>query len=227
MPPPSTRRRRRRAGWCSRGCGRASSPPSRARALLDGGAIGAVVSVRGDFGVAGDPDIGEYPTDTIFQRELGGGAVTLLGPYLVQAALLALGDKPTSVAASGLVDASVADGGGGAELSASATLTFADARKPTRLGGGAIATLSCSLLAESAEEVTFVGTEGTLTLRPPAHCPTELVLSGKGGGRGGGGSEPEVYVDALPASRRRSSPPAASSCPTRSASRTRPPSPRR
>ena len=53
--------------------------------------------------------------------------------------------------------------------------------------------------AESPEEVTFVGTTGTLTLRPPAHCPTALLLRSKASGRGGGGGEPEEYFEPLPA----------------------------
>ena len=242
----------------------------RARALLAGGAIGDVVSVRGDFGVAGAQDIGPYPADTIFQRSLGGGAVTLLGPYLVQAAMLGLAPPPRGgtgaggggagggeangggsaaaagdgghggasgggaaggclVAAAGVVDAAVADGGGGAELAASASLRFppppprprppaaANGHKAGSDGGsaagaaavprlppcGGLASLSVSLLAESAEEVTFVGTHGTLALLPPAHCPTTLVLKPKGTGRGGCGggaqSTEEVYVDSLPA----------------------------
>ena len=48
-------------------------------------------------------------------------------------------------------------------------------------------------------QVTFVGTRGTLTLRPPAHCPTALVLRPKAVGRGGGGGEPEEYFEPLPA----------------------------
>lgn len=244
----------------------------RAKALLRGGAIGELVSVRGDFGIDGASDVGPYPADTIFQKALGGGAVTLLGPYLVQAALLGLDDdddkdddgddgrsrhnhqhhlaamEPHSlpcVVGSGIVDRPVASGGGGAELAASAVLTFPpptfpppadddEAREEEAAasgraveaggskrfkglscgdghnstagggggwggGGGAMASLSCSLLAESPEEVCFIGTRGTLTVRPPAHCPTEVIVRIKSDGRGTSDGEPEVYVDPLPA----------------------------
>lgn len=46
--------------------------------------VRAAPQVHATFGVDAAADIGDYPTDTVFQEALGGGAVTLLGPYLVQ-----------------------------------------------------------------------------------------------------------------------------------------------
>ena len=189
----------------------------RARALLAAGAIGDVVALQGTFGIDGASDVGEYPSDTIFRHSLGGGAVTLLGPYLVEAALLAFDDgMPFSradlprVAAGGVMDAGEGVGGGGAELAAAAVLTFPAIPSATCTGhrrfrgspqsgggAGAVASIVCSLVAEADEQVSFVGTRGTLTLKAPAHCPTEVVLQPKCSGRGATAT-PQHFVDALP-----------------------------
>lgn len=207
------------------------------RELLASGTIGTLAEVKGSFGVDAASDIGTYPSDTVFQQPLGGGAVTLLGPYLVQAALLGfrlpsafeavdvsdgeldahrLLGSGCRLAAAGIVDAPPPNGGG-AELTGAATIVFPPRDAAAAAGGsggpgggrafaglgaggggaGGVAVLSCSLIAESAEEVCFVGSKGSLTLRPPAHCPTALTLRLKGDGRGAA-AEVRELVEPLP-----------------------------
>ena len=46
------------------------------------------------------------------------------------------------------------------------------------------ATLSFGVLGESVEETTIIGTKGRLTICTPGHCPTKLIITLKGSGRG-------------------------------------------
>src|SRR5919202_3040042 len=67
----------------------------RLRELIADGAIGEVRSVQADLGVQREFD----PTDRLFAKELGGGALLDLGVYVVSFAQMVLGDPDTVRAA--------------------------------------------------------------------------------------------------------------------------------
>ena len=158
-----------------------------ARELLDGDAIGPVALTSADFCINGS-DVGPHPTDTIFDADLGGGAVRILGGYTIGAAMLANGKgMPDSVKAVGVMD-SQKPAGGGAELAGSSVLKYSGGSGAEFGAGGnmgGMAVLSTGWLGESSEMTTYVGSKGRITLLPPAHCPTSMLLEVKGEGRAG------------------------------------------
>jgi len=166
-----------------------------ARELLESGAIGDVTLTSADFCINGS-DVGPHPTDTIFDADLGGGAVRILGGYTIGAAMLANGKgMPDSIQAAGVMDAAKPVGGG-AELSGSGVLKYdgvgggaggsTDGSRPFGSGAGGTAVLSTGWLGESSEVTLYVGSKGRITILPPAHCPTHLCVELKGEGRAGG-----------------------------------------
>ena len=171
------------------------------------GALGQVVAVFSDFNFNAS-DSEEYPTSFVYNRQLGGGASLLTGPYPIAAATLFYpGMQPDQIKVVGQVDAST-----GVDLQACISLSFpptsdvspamnADKESHERtpkLPGAGVANLSYGLLCESVEETTVVGTKGRLVMQSPAHCPTRLVVTLKGNGRGAAADE-FVYDYPLPA----------------------------
>jgi len=124
--------------------------------LVADGRIGAVRAVHADFGVAT-----RLPrTHRMHARELGGGALLDLGVYPVSFAHLFLGEP--------------------AHVAAWATLTpqRVDDNTGILFGylSGALATLTCSLVADTPQVASVCGTEGRVELARGFYRPDTLVL---------------------------------------------------
>ena len=128
----------------------------RARELIADGAVGEVRSVQADLGVVRAFD----PTDRIFARELGGGALLDLGVYVASFAQMVLGD-PDSVQVVGSLEPS------GVDAEASLLLGFP---------GGRSATLMCSLHSPMPGHARIFGDDGWIDVRPRFHHPKRIVL---------------------------------------------------
>jgi len=169
------------------------------------GVLGQISAVFSDFNFNAS-DSEEYPTSFFYNRKLGGGASLLTGPYPIAAATLFYpGMTPDQIKVVGQVDAAT-----GVDLQACISMSFpptsdvapaidAENREEStpKLPGAGVANLSYGLLCETAEETTIVGTKGRMTIKSPAHCPTRLVVTLKGDGRGTAAGE-FVYDYPLP-----------------------------
>jgi predicted dehydrogenase len=139
----------------------------RARELLAEGAIGEIVAVQADLGLARDFD----PSDRLFAPELGGGALLDLGPYVVSFAQMLLG-APQTVVAVGALERN------GVEGSASLLLGWDDGRS---------AMLTTSLHSPMPAVARVFGTRGWIELPPRFHHPTRVMLNRDG-------HEPEEFA---------------------------------
>jgi predicted dehydrogenase len=128
----------------------------RLRELIAEGAIGEVRSVQADLGVQRDFD----PTDRLFAKELGGGALLDLGVYVVSFAQMLLGD-PDTVTATGSVFET------GVDAEASLLLGYANGRS---------ATLMTSLRNALPGQARVFGTAGWIDVLPRFHHPQTIVL---------------------------------------------------
>jgi len=128
----------------------------RLRELVADGAIGEVRSVQADLGVQREFD----PTDRLFARELGGGALLDLGVYVVSFAQMLLGD-PDTVAATGSTFPT------GVDAEAALLLGYADGRS---------ATLTTSLRNALPGQARVFGTAGWIDVLPRFHHPRTIVL---------------------------------------------------
>lgn len=124
--------------------------------LVADGAIGTVVTVRGDFGVAGPFS----PEHRMRARALGGGALLDLGVYPVSLAHLLLG-VPDHVHAWAKISPEGVDENTGIVLG---------------YDTGAIATLSCGIMATTAITAAITGTKGRIDLSEPFFRPSSLTL---------------------------------------------------
>jgi predicted dehydrogenase len=132
-------------------------PASRqVRAWLDDGAIGAVRAVQADLGVVRDFD----PSDRLFVKELGGGALLDLGVYPVSFAQWILGTPERIVACGGIGPTAV-------ELDADLLLAYPGARS---------ALLTTSLHTPMPGSARVLGSEGWIDVLPRFHHPTDVVL---------------------------------------------------
>jgi predicted dehydrogenase len=126
--------------------------------LVASGRIGAVRAVHADFGLAD-----RLPsTHRLHARELGGGALLDLGVYPVTFAHLFLGEPATVAAWATLTPERVDDNTG---------MLFGYA-------GGALATLTCSLVTDTPRVAWVSGTEGRVELARGFFRPHSLVLYG-------------------------------------------------
>jgi predicted dehydrogenase len=132
----------------------------RARELLAEGAIGSLVSVQAELGIAREFD----PSDRLFAPELGGGALLDLGVYVVSLAQMVLG-TPQTVHTVGAYEPN------GVESAATLLLGWEDGRS---------ATLTTSLHSPMPGSARIFGSEGWLELPPRFHHPTRLVLHREG-----------------------------------------------
>ncbi|MQS06088.1 Gfo/Idh/MocA family protein [Streptomyces alkaliphilus] len=124
-------------------------------ALIADGAIGEVRSVQADFGLAGPFP----PGHRLLDPALAGGALLDLGVYPVSFAHLVLGE-PDEVLAS-------ADVRGGVDVNTAVLL---------RWGSGALATLGCSLTAETPTWAAVTGTKGRIEFPRGFFVPSEFSL---------------------------------------------------
>jgi predicted dehydrogenase len=136
-------------------------------ALLNEGAVGSVRSVQACFGFT----VTNPQSNIRMQPELGGGALLDAGSYALSMIRLVMGCAPQRV----LADASWADSG--VDISAMATLYFADGRR---------AQLSCAMDAANHRRATIVGSGGTIETEylnhtsaqagghPYGHLPSQL-----------------------------------------------------
>jgi predicted dehydrogenase len=129
----------------------------RFRELLAEGAIGDVqlMVAGGAYQPAPDPDF------YLFRRELGGGVLLDAGVYLVSMASMIFG-PPSSVAAVGTLAPQGIDEQEGILLEHEA---------------GGIATLYVSLRAQSAPDLTILGSAGRIYAHPPIFAPRRLTLT--------------------------------------------------
>jgi predicted dehydrogenase len=153
-------------------------------ALLQGGAIGNVRSVQSSFGFM----LPSAPGNIRLNPELGGGALLDAGSYALSIIRLAMGCAPRRVRA----DATWVDSG--VDISAMATLTYADGRR---------AQLSCAMDGANHRRATIVGTAGTIETEylnhtsdqagghPWGYLPSQLRLR-----RGTSNSIPFESIDA-------------------------------
>ncbi len=128
----------------------------RLRELIADGAIGEVRSVQADLGVQREFD----PSDRLFARELGGGALLDLGVYVVSFAQMLLGTPDTVSAAGSLFPT-------GVDAEASLLLGYADGRS---------ATLMTSLRNALPGQARVFGTTGWIDVPPRFHHPQTIVL---------------------------------------------------
>ncbi|MBB3676716.1 Gfo/Idh/MocA family protein [Modestobacter versicolor] len=128
----------------------------RLRELIAEGAIGEVRSVQADLGVQRDFD----PTDRLFAKELGGGALLDLGVYVVSFAQMLLGDPDTVTATGSTFET-------GVDAEVSLLLGYADGRS---------ATLMTSLRNALPGQARVFGTAGWIDVLPRFHHPQTIVL---------------------------------------------------
>ena len=151
--------------------------------------IGRVRVVQADFSIDGD-DVGPYPIDSIYARDLGGGTIYTMGPYVIAAAMMPFGKEPETIAANGILSNDGEDVG---ELAVGMTMVFKTEGKFSRSASSPPSAMSMAsgmvtYLAESSEETMYAGKGGRITLLGPAHCPTKACLKTKQSGRGNGAS---------------------------------------
>jgi predicted dehydrogenase len=123
-------------------------------ALLHGGAIGTVRSVQSCFGFT----VANPQSNIRMKPDLGGGALLDAGSYALSVIRLAMGCAPQRVHA----DASWADSG--VDISAMATLYYADGRR---------AQLSCAMDAANHRRAVIVGSQGTIETEYINHTSTQ------------------------------------------------------
>eukprot|EP00041_Stephanoeca_diplocostata_P010753 m.172158 g.172158 ORF g.172158 m.172158 type:complete len:360 (+) comp18282_c0_seq59:176-1255(+) len=131
-----------------------------ARKRLQRGDIGKIVMVQSDFGFRADTSNG----GRLFDRALGGGGLLDIGIYPLAAASMAFGcTTPVATQAVGSLL-----GDTGCDVQASVALDY---------GANRCAAVTYTLLGQTREETTYVGTTGTITLHSPAHCPNTMTIT--------------------------------------------------
>jgi predicted dehydrogenase len=129
---------------------------ARIRELVAGGAIGDVVAVHADFGLA----MPFAPEHRMRDRLLGAGALYDLGVYPIALAHLFLGE-PAQIRAWARLDPQGVD--------ENTAMLFGYA-------SGALAALTCSLLGDTARTATITGSAGRIELPRNFYRPTGFTL---------------------------------------------------
>ena len=127
------------------------------RTRIRGGAIGAPVSFCGSFGASNLPD----PNESLFNPDLGGGALLHRGIYPLAMAFDLLGE--------GELKAAVATWG--------ATGVDENCVLVLRHQGGALSTLRASLRTRLANDLTIEGTHGAIYVHAPIFRPFRMTLT--------------------------------------------------
>eukprot|EP00617_Octactis_speculum_P023138 CAMPEP_0185743956 /NCGR_PEP_ID=MMETSP1174-20130828/1874_1 /TAXON_ID=35687 /ORGANISM="Dictyocha speculum, Strain CCMP1381" /LENGTH=393 /DNA_ID=CAMNT_0028417015 /DNA_START=139 /DNA_END=1320 /DNA_ORIENTATION=+ len=138
----------------------------KAKSLLQSGEIGKVVSSSADFGW----NANRYCDDDhrIYDGERGGGMVLDVANYVLAGVMLGAPDAERIDVSAATVEKN------GVEISATSTLTIystPDTDSPVQL-----ASVHVTGMADTPEEITFVGTHGHLRVHPPAHTPSRVTL---------------------------------------------------
>lgn len=128
--------------------------------LIRDGAIGEIRAVQADFGIVAPPDV----THRLRAPELAGGALLDLGVYPVSFAHLLLGE-PSSIAARATTSPQGVDENTGVLLG---------------YDSGAVALLSCSIVAETPHTATVSGTRGRIEIPPGFFHPSGFTLFRQG-----------------------------------------------
>jgi predicted dehydrogenase len=132
---------------------------ARLRELLEGGALGSVLSVESSLGFLAPFD----PTHRIYRKDLGGGVLLDMGIYPVALAALVLG-PPTSVSAAATL------GPTGVDHDTVVDLGYDDGRW---------ARAHSSLLADLPGISRITGERGWVELPAPVYAPEALTLNGR------------------------------------------------
>eukprot|EP00039_Didymoeca_costata_P027736 m.19065 g.19065 ORF g.19065 m.19065 type:complete len:342 (+) comp6477_c0_seq2:59-1084(+) len=124
--------------------------------VIASGAIGEVKSVTADFGFLAPDDI-----TRLFDKKMGGGVTLDIGVYPLTAAFLGFKERATEIKATGILSE------GGVDLQTSVALKF---------GKEGTATVDFTLLADTPEETTYIGTKGIIKICNMAHAPTKIII---------------------------------------------------
>ncbi|MFC5953595.1 Gfo/Idh/MocA family protein [Streptomyces pratens] len=128
----------------------------RLKALIDDGAIGGVLTVQADFGLAGD-----FPAShRLRDPALGGGALLDLGVYPVSFTQLLLGEPSDVVAKATLSEERV-------DLQTGALLSWES---------GAIASVHCSIVGGTSTSASVTGSAGRIDIPYGFFFPDRFVL---------------------------------------------------
>jgi predicted dehydrogenase len=130
---------------------------TRLRQMIKDGVIGEIKMIEADFGFRSN----KIEEPLLFDSKVGGGSLLDVGVYGVSLASMLLGspDKITSVGNMGH--------------------TGVDEQCAVILGyeNGPLAVTKSSIVSETPQEATIIGTEGTIRIESPFWCPKELTLS--------------------------------------------------
>ncbi|XP_008308606.1 trans-1,2-dihydrobenzene-1,2-diol dehydrogenase-like [Cynoglossus semilaevis] len=132
---------------------------SEVRRLLTEAAVGEVKLVKAYFG---SPQL-HIPRSV--KKELGGGALLDIGVYCLQFILMVFnGERPKSIQATGVLLDS--------EVDESVVVVM-------KFSGNRIAFCSFSIATRLPNDAIIAGTEGSIQVFGPMHCPTTLVVNNK------------------------------------------------
>ena len=128
----------------------------RLRELLGDGRIGEIRMIEADFGFR--TDLNEEPV--LFDSKMGGGSLLDVGVYGVSLASHFLG-PPVEIASVASI------GETGVDEQCAAVL---------RSEQGQLAVVKSSIVAETPQEATLIGTKGTIRIEGPFWCPQAMTL---------------------------------------------------
>lgn len=131
------------------------------REVITRGDIGDIVSFQGDYGFKR----GTSGKPLMFSRDHGGGSLLAVGVYPLSIAVDLLGE-PEFVSARARL---------GTETRVDEALSVV-----MQHPGGALSTITSSLIVESSQEVTIVGTKGRVRIHRPCLRPTAFTVTREG-----------------------------------------------
>jgi predicted dehydrogenase len=127
------------------------------RQMIVDGVIGEIKMIEADFGFRSNRT--EEPL--LFDLNYGGGSLLDVGVYGVSLASQLLG-PPTKITSEGSI------GPSGVDEQCAAILSY---------GNGQLAVIKSSIVSDTPQEATIVGTNGTIRIESPFWCPKTLTLT--------------------------------------------------